>query len=347
MSIIAIDKRTKILTIVLLLLLPPITGELLSGSAPPLVFFNPLMILMLVLLYGCGALLIREMRARWNLQWSVIFLAVAYGIIEEGIMVKSFFNPGWVDLGALSGYDMFFGVQWPWTIELILYHATVSMLIPITIVGLLWPQYADTPLLKKRGTIFAITGLSLVTVLGMIFMGTREEDKMVPFYPNPLLWLGSVAAVALLIWLAYRYRNSRVSINTAFIFSPLGFGVIGFLFQAFNLFVPNILAGAEVPAPITLSVQLFEIVLVLLFTTYQIYNLNITRRHIVWLIFGSLLFFILLTPVQEFSPGRNPDPTRGMIVVGIISLILLIIWTRAVLKNKGEKGSLDHPKTKQ
>ncbi|MCG7849162.1 MAG: hypothetical protein MIO93_08305 [ANME-2 cluster archaeon] len=94
-----------------LLFLPPAIGELLSGSSPPLQFFNPLMLLMLVLLYGCGTLLIREAMVRWNLQWSVIFLAVAYGIVEEGLMVKSYFNPGWVDMGILSGYDMYFGVQ--------------------------------------------------------------------------------------------------------------------------------------------------------------------------------------------------------------------------------------------
>ncbi|MCL7415341.1 MAG: hypothetical protein M8349_04690 [ANME-2 cluster archaeon] len=63
-------------------------GELLSGSSPPLQFFNPVMLLMLVLLFGCGTLLIREAMVRWNLQWSVIFLAVAYGIVEEGLMVK-------------------------------------------------------------------------------------------------------------------------------------------------------------------------------------------------------------------------------------------------------------------
>jgi hypothetical protein len=341
------SNAIKIFTVILLLFLPPVVGELLSGSSPPLVFFKPGSLLMLVLLYGCGALLIRELKARWNLQWSIIFLAVAYGITEEGIMVKSFFNPGWVDLGALSGYGTYFGVQWVWTIQLILYHAIVSMLIPITIVGLLWPKYSSTPLLKRTGLTLNIVGLSLVTVFGMIFMGTKEGDKMVPYHPNPLLLVGSLASVVLLTWLAYKYRKSRISMKTAFIFSPLGFGVIGFLFQVFNLFVPNMLAKAKVPAPMTLFIQFCEIILVILFTAYQIYNQKITTRHIVWLIFGSLLFFILLTPIQEFAPGTNPDPTTGMIIVGIISLVLLIIWMRTVLKNKGEKGSLDHPHTKQ
>ena len=99
-----------------------------SGSAPPLEFFNPVFFLLLVLMYGCGTLLIREARARWRLQWSIIFLAIAYGIIEEGLMVKSFFNPDWQDIEKLSEYGELMGVQWVWTIMLTIYHATISTL---------------------------------------------------------------------------------------------------------------------------------------------------------------------------------------------------------------------------
>lgn len=325
-------KETQIL--IILLFLSPALGELLSGSSPPLMFFNPVSLLMLVLLYGCGTLLIREAKARWKLQWSVILLAVAYGIIEEGMLVQSFFNPGWEDLGVLSGYGMYFGVQWPWAIMLTFYHATISTLIPIAIVELLWPKYKDVPLLKKRGVILAFVGISLVTIWGMIFMGTQGGDKVIPYHPNPLLLIGSFIAVVLLTWVAYKYKNSRISTNKAFLFSPFVFGIVGFLFQPFNLFTPNMLAEAKVSAIITLSVQFIEIILVLLFIAYQLYHQNITRRHLVSLIFGSVLFWILLTPIQEFAEGVNPDPTQGMLAVGVIALILLIVWRRIVLKTE-------------
>ena len=342
-----LKKETQIL--LLLLFLSPALGELLSGSAPPLVFFNPITLLTLVLLYGCGTLLIREAKARWKLQWSVIFLVIAYGIIEEGILVKSFFNPGWVDLGSLSRYGMYLGVQWPWTIMLTLYHATISTLIPIAIVELLWPEHKDVPLLGKRGLILTSAGISLVTIWGLIFMGTQEGDKMVPYYPSPLLLIGGFAVVALLIWLARNYGHIRTSAGKTFLLPPIAFAVIGFLFQALNLFVPNSLAQAQAPAAITLLVQFIGIVFVLLFVFYQIYHQNTTRRHIISLIFGSILFFILLTPVQEFAESANPDPTQGMLAVGIITLILLITWRHIVLKNNDSKftpsdihNNLDH-----
>ena len=51
--------------------------------------------ILLASLYGSGALLIRELKVRWRKGYvSMFLLGTAYGIIEEGLMVKSFFDPG-------------------------------------------------------------------------------------------------------------------------------------------------------------------------------------------------------------------------------------------------------------
>src|SRR5262249_18993343 len=99
-----------------ILLLAPLCGELLSGSCPPFQFIQAMTLAVLIAFYGGGALLIREARARWKLQWPVLLLAVAYGIWEEGTSVQTFFNPNGAALGALRGYGMAGGVQWPWAI---------------------------------------------------------------------------------------------------------------------------------------------------------------------------------------------------------------------------------------
>jgi len=70
----------------MLFFLSPIIAELLSGSAPPAEFFNPLSLLVLTALYGSGAILVRELALRWNKRWPTIFvLGAAYGIVEEGL----------------------------------------------------------------------------------------------------------------------------------------------------------------------------------------------------------------------------------------------------------------------
>jgi probable HAF family extracellular repeat protein len=63
-------------------------------------------LLVLTALYGSGSILIRELSLRWRKGWpSILALGAAYGIVEEGLMVKSFFDPNWVDLGTLGGKD--------------------------------------------------------------------------------------------------------------------------------------------------------------------------------------------------------------------------------------------------
>jgi hypothetical protein len=292
------------------------------------------MLLMLVLLYGCGTLLIREAMVRWNLQWSVIFLAVAYGIVEEGLMVKSYFNPGWVDMGVLSGYGMYFGVQWTWTIMLTFYHATISTLIPIALVGMYWPEYARVPLLKKKGLRLVSAGLVFIPLLGMMFMGTWDNGKMIPFHPHPLLLIGGTAVVAMLTLLAYRYRNSRVTTFRFLVLPQLVFGIVGFMFQSLNLILPNLLAEIGTSGIITIAIQLVLFASALLFATHQVYHWNVTKRHITALVSGSLSFFILFAVIQECNPGMNPDPTQGMLLVGVVSLVLLALWRRTVLKNE-------------
>ena len=315
-------KQTKIA--LFLLFLSPAMGELLSGSAPPLEFFNPAILFMLVLLYGCGTLLIREAKARWGLQWSIIFLAVAYGIIEEGLMVKSFFNPGWQDLDKLSEYGSYLGVQWVWTIMLTIFHATISTLIPIAITESIWPEYKNVPLLEKRGLKLAFAGLILITVLGMILFGTEEDGEITPYYPHPLLLIFSFAIVLLLIWMAHRWKSSRISTSNVPIFPPVALVIVGFLFQFLNV-LPFALSDNDIPATTTLIYQGFEIVFILLFIVYQICHRAMTERHLVSLIFGSILFFLIFGPIAGFN--------NGMLAVGVIGFCLLIWWRRTVLKN--------------
>ncbi len=259
---------------------------------------------------------------------SIIFLAVAYGILEEGLMIQSFFNIAHADLDNLSGYGMFLGVQWPWTIMLILFHATISTLIPIVIADLLWPKYRNKPLLKKRGLMFSFIGLTLVVIIWMVFViGQKFDLAYIHYHPNNLLIISSLVIVFLLIWLAYKYKNSRVSTNKIILFSPFIFTIAGFLFQGLNLFVPSILAERQVSGTISITVQISIAVIALLFIIGQIYHKDITKSHIVSLIFGSIFFWILIAFILELNG------IFGMSIVGIITLVLLIIWGKIVLKN--------------
>ncbi len=319
--------KTKIA--LFLLLLSPFLGEVLSGSTPPAEFLSPIGFTFLVLLYGCGTLLIREAKARWGLQWSVIFLAAAYGILEEGTMIQSFFNTSHADLGVLSGYGMYFGVQWVWAIMLIFFHGTISTLIPIQITELLWSEYKNKPILTKKQLLFCLFGFSSVIFLGMLIaIEQKSNPAYADYHPDFLLISANTLVALLFIWLAYKYKDSKITKRKAPLAPPLVFGIGGFMFQAINLLLPNIFANRRISEGTTILTQGIFAVLAFLFVFYQIYHQNISKRHIVYLIFGSLLFSILLSPVIETSNSIN-----GLTLLGAFCLLLLIAWSRIVLKN--------------
>ena len=136
----------------MLFFLAPVVAELLSSSAPPVEFFNPFGFPVMCLLYGCGALLARELCVRWKKGWlGLLALGAAFAIIEEGLMVRSFFDPGWPDLGILASHGRALGVNWVWSLNLIIFHSVYSIVVPNILVGLLFPSSRGEPWMGRAG----------------------------------------------------------------------------------------------------------------------------------------------------------------------------------------------------
>ena len=183
---------------ILFLFPSPLVGEVLSGLTPPPAFINSAVFLFLRALYGSGALLVRDYARCWRRGWrSVLLLGAAYGIIEEGILVRSFFNPGWKDLGVLSSYGRWLGVNWVWSEWLTIYHAVFSIAILIFLVERTWPETSKQIWLTKSRILFH------VLLMGSIIAGFFAFP-----YDAPVLGLaGCVVAVFLLAWIAKRLPN--------------------------------------------------------------------------------------------------------------------------------------------
>jgi hypothetical protein len=183
-----------------LILLSPVIAEMLSGSTPPLEWLNPIAALLLIWLYGAGVLVMRETAVRWKTGWpSILLLGAAYGIIEEGLAVKSFFDPAWMDLGTLGWYGRWLDVNWVWAVWLTIYHAVVSIAIPIFLVEWIWPGIRGKPLTSQRGYITAIGLLAGATVFINLVL--------TPYRPSAWHLVGACAAVAFLTWAAWRFAD--------------------------------------------------------------------------------------------------------------------------------------------
>jgi polyhydroxybutyrate depolymerase len=132
-----------------LYVLSPVIAELCLGSSPPLSFL--LLGWAQLLLYGGGAILIRELTLRWGKGWpTILALGVAYAIAEEGVAVRTFFDPTFPGLQELGDYGWALGANWVWIVNLCLYHSIVSIAIPIGLVGMAFPERAARPWVNAR-----------------------------------------------------------------------------------------------------------------------------------------------------------------------------------------------------
>ena len=216
--------------VLLLFFLSPLIGEGLSGSTPPLAFLNPGVLFLLGSLYGSGALLVRDYARRWNKGWrSILILGAAYGIIEEGIMVRSFFNPSWKDLGVLASYGRWLGVNWVWAEWLTIFHSIFSITIPIFLVELTFPQTRTKVWLSSRSRILFHGLLILSIILGFFAF---------PYNAPILAIAGCVFSVALLGWVAKRIPNINPLQRTLKVswrlLVPVGASVPAVFFFLFN-----------------------------------------------------------------------------------------------------------------
>src|SRR5256712_14184303 len=245
-----------------LILLSPIIAEMLSGSSPPLEWLNPITPLLLIWLYGAGVLVMRETAVRWKTGWpSILLLGAAYGIIEEGLAVKSFFDPGWMDLGTLAWYGRWLDVNWVWAVWLTTYHAVVSIAIPIFLTEWIWPRIRGQPLTSRRG---------YITAIGLLAGATVFINRLLTAY-RPSVWhfLGAVGAVVVLVWAAKKYAGalwarlpSRRLPRSPRVYALAGFG---FLMGSFLVYgggpsfgvvpIVTILEGAAVLVGVMLLVR--------------------------------------------------------------------------------------------
>ncbi|MDY7077154.1 MAG: hypothetical protein SXV54_09545 [Chloroflexota bacterium] len=304
-----------------LFFLAPVIGELLSGSSPPVEFFNPFVLLILAALYGSGAILIRELRVRWGKGWPTVFaLGAAYGIVEEGLMVKSFFDPDWMDLGLLGSYGRWAGVNWVWSLQLTIYHAVFSIAIPILLVELIFPARRDEPWVGRRG----MTGLSLL-LLADVLLGFFA---LTPYRPPFVPYLLAIVVTVALFLIARRLPARCVTPRPRRMVRPLWFALLGFCATLVFFVIQWVLPEIGQPVPLTILTSVALVALAAWGVRQMSRSGAWTDEHRLALAGGALMFFVLLAPMTELDTTRT-DNTAGMSAVGLAVLSFLAwLWRR-------------------
>lgn len=318
------ERLARIRAALLLFLLSPLIAELLSSSAPPAEFFG-IGGLLILGLYGPGAVIVREVVRRWRKGClSLLLLGMSYGIIEEGLAVKSFFDPGWQDLGIYSWYGRWLGVNWPWALELTVYHAVISIIVPIMFVEATFPQLKEKPWLSRRSLTFLL-GIFILDVLLLNAFLTKYQ-------PSLLHYLFTFSLIALLWFMALKLPKI---IGRKPVPRPRKLWFIGFIWGLSFLFTFWILPYIQPYPQIVLKVGALHMILPAIYLLKHNWE-KASLKSFYALAAGPVSYLILLTPIHEMSAGGRPDDPRGMLIVGIVALILLLVGWWKLSKREDE-----------
>jgi hypothetical protein len=192
-----------------LIFLAPFIAEVLSGSTRLSFIF---VFIPEAMVWGCGALLIRELHLRWRAgRPSLVVLGLALAVAEEWVIQQTSLAPlPWVH----TTYGRLWGVNWIWFLFFLAYECVWVVLVPIQLTELLFRDRRPQRWLSKVG--LAVT--SAIFLIGCFiawFLWThiaRPKTFHVPIYQPPAtqILLG-LAMIAALVFLAYALRNTGIS----------------------------------------------------------------------------------------------------------------------------------------
>jgi hypothetical protein len=184
----------------------PVFGDVLSTATAPLDLLLPWNLALFVALYGCGALLCREVARRLDLPFrGLCLLGAAYGVYEEALVDRFWFDAGYWDEGGIGSY----GVVWHTNVliatHLTVFHTAVSVVASVLVVERLFPEHRGRPWVGGRSLVVA--GLALAATVPLL-------AEAFPWPPLPVVG-ASVALVVALVALAVGTRRSAGQPNDA------------------------------------------------------------------------------------------------------------------------------------
>ena len=185
----------RIAPALVLVFLAPFVGEVLLGNTPVRLILSYLLVLPM---YGFGALFIRELSRRSGRGWpTILILGVAYGVAEEGLADMSLFNPNFLGQHLLS-YGNLFGVGWPWWFFVLTLHAVWSIGVSIALAEALFARSGEYPWLGRKGLV--ISGVVFVFGLVLVhFVGGQGYQLSAGQFALSLVLTAVIAAVAFLV----------------------------------------------------------------------------------------------------------------------------------------------------
>ncbi|MFG2092399.1 DUF998 domain-containing protein [Streptomyces sp. NPDC048612] len=188
-----------------LFLLAPFVGEFLLGNLT--LAELPLGVL-LAPLYGCGALLVRELGRRSGGGWpTMVLLAAAYALIEEGPVDQLLWNDSYAGADQLHGasYLPSLGMIVELTQSVLALHTVWSICVPIALVETLSRSRRSEPWLGRVG--LGVVACLYAAGAVVVFRGNYAAEH---FLASPAQLAGLTVVIVGLIVAAFGIRTARL-----------------------------------------------------------------------------------------------------------------------------------------
>ncbi len=320
-------SRKRIIPVVGLFFLAPLVGEFLLGNIPiTLIWLLPI----LALMYGGGAVFIREITRHLNRGWpSRIYLCLAFGITEEAFVTQTLFNPDYLGIRLLDyGYIELLGIGAWWTVFVLIIHTIWSTAVPIAMAENLWPKVRNSSWLGWAGLIIS----GLVFISGCVVSFILQPAT---YRATDLQYVCAAAAVIILVVIAMiapRFKITGWSGNnkvpSTFVMGGIALA-FGSVFMLLAIMRESIPAGLNVAAMIGLLVAGS-----ILFWNWSKRSAW-SERHNTAVVGGLLITYAWYGFVQVPSIGNISSITDalGNAVFSFGAVILILIAWRRTDKN--------------
>lgn len=310
-----------------LFFLSPLLGEVVSGYLSPAELFNPLILVITVFPYGCGALIVRELLVRRGKGWiSLLLLGLAFGLFFEGIVTRVLFNGDWQDLGALAGYTHVYGFNWTLAVGIVHFQAMISIVCAILLAEMIYPErrhdsWISTRTLKRCGLV--LPGWALVI------------GAFVPFIPPLPGALALIGLVGVLIALALVIPAEPFAPREHSVPSPAVFGLVGGIGMTLIMLGTYVLPDwkSRPAMPVTLGILLGLVVIELaVLTALNHGGAAWSDRHRLALVMGFLAFFVVFCILQDL------EGFTGRALIGVVTIWQLRRLWRHVVARESRGG---------
>ena len=307
-----------------LVFLAPFVGELLLGNTPVRLIFGYLLVLPM---YGFGALFIRELSRRTGRGWpTILILGLAYGVVEEGLADLSLFNPNFLGQHLLS-YGNLFGIGWPWWFFVLTLHAVWSIGVSIALAEALFARSSGpNPWLSRKGLVVSGLAFGFGAVL-VHFVGGQGYQLSAGQAALSRLLVAGLVTVAFLI-LPQRGVQAPDSHRAP---SPWVVGGTAFVLTSAFMAITRLAYTLQLPAAALILVYLMLYGLAVFAVWRWSRRIGWNAEHRFALAVGALLTYAWYGFVQ--APHDVLD-IIGQAVFALIALGILILAGRQVRTDK-------------